>query len=773
MSHRNPRHPTRFFQAKQAPRLSRSLLAGIAASLLSAAGPTQALTETGESQFFEPMVVTATREGIALTDSPASVTIISEEQIEQRHAARIGDVLGEVPGLYMRSNTRSAQFPSSGQASISIRGVPRTTRTLVMIDGQPINNALSGGINVSSIMLDNVRRVEVVRGPYSALYGGNAMGGVINILTKTPVQREIQGKVEAGFGDATSSAGTILFRDRLDGGFSWSLVLGYRTSDGWPDSDYVIKTPTTGAGVIPVTGARPTTTPDNRAAAWVGLKGNRPWDQRNAELKMAQETAEFGTFTAGLSFAGYQVGYQPPQTFLANGAGQPVWSGNLAPGLPGGGRIALAETDFYTLTPSQEREWRGFVHWEKTLASGTRLAANISHSDHDFQFTQAGAGAGYESGPGEWTSQPNQRTDADFYIRWMASDTLWLTTGLAFGDQHLDRGTFAATLWRDFDTRTLQKTRGQGSSKSAAWFGQAEFALSDALKLHAGVRFDRFSTSGEVSQATAPAFLTQYPRRSESQVSPKLALVYVASKSLTLRASYGAGFRPPTLLDLYSRTAVPTNVAGVISINEPAPNLKAERISAWELGAEGKLPGDATLSAALFTQSLSDHIYRSRISATLTQSTNAGNARVDGFELSIRQPLFDKTLSLFANATQLIHYEVTENAAIPASVGKKLTDVPGVMFNAGLEFSRGAWSGSLAAALVGQIYGSGDDLNLNNIQGVYGSYDRRTVVNGKLAYRWSRQVSIALSVDNLFNRQYFDFYKQPGTTAVAEVIARF
>ena len=729
--------------------------------------------ENRDPQTIGPVVVTATRDGIAVSEAPASVTIINEEQIEQRRAARIGDVLGEVPGLYVRSNTRSAQFPSSGQASISIRGVPRTTRTLVMIDGQPINNALSGGINLSSIMFDNVRRVEIVRGPYSALYGGNAMGGVINILTKTPTQREIKGKIEAGFGDVSSSAGSIVFRDRLDNGFSWSLVLGYRSSGGWRDSDYVVKTLSTGAGAIAVTGARATTTTDNRPAAWVGVKGERPWDQRNAELKMTHDAGDAGVFTSGLAFAGYRVGYEPPESFLTNAAGQPVLTGSVATGLASSGRITLAESDFLTLTPSQERDWRGFVKWEQKLSSGTKLAANIGHMNHGFRFTQPGVDARYDSGPGDWTDQPNQRTDADFHVRWMASDVLWLTTGLAYNRQHLDRATYSSSAWRDFDSRTAQKSRGAGSSDTAAWFAQAEYIPISALTMHAGVRFDRFSTSGEVSQATSPVFSTFYSRRSEQQFSPKLALVYVASKTLTLRASYGSGFRPPTLLDLYSRTVLPTTVAGVFSVNEPSPDLKAERIRAYEIGLDAQLANQATLSAALFTQTLSDLIYRTRKSTTLTQSTNAGRARVEGFELTLRQPLFEKALTLFANATQLTRYELTENRALPESVGKKLTDVPGVMFNAGMELKYNAWSGSLVAAHVGPVFGSADDLNANTAQGVYGSYDRRTVVNAKLSYRWNSNLTIALSADNLLNRQYFDFFKQPGTTALAELVAKF
>ena len=751
--------------------------AGLLTSALFALGATggaAAQTSAGSSvEEVDRIVVTATRASIALSEAPASVTIVTAEQIEQRRSARIGDVLSEIPGLYMRSNTQSAQFPSSGQASIAIRGVPRTTRTLVMIDGQPINSAISGGIDLSSILLDNVSRIEVVRGPYSALYGGNAMGGVIHVLTKSATKREFQGKIEGGFGDVSSSAASLVYRDKLDNGLGISLALGYRNSGGWRDSDYLVKTTASGLGAVPVAGAIATTTTDNRAAAWLGFKGERPWDQRNAELKIVHDMREAGTLTAGVAFAGYRVGYRRPETFLRNAAGLAVFSGNLATALTGNAKVTLAETDFYTLTPSSERDWRGNLRWEQNLASGTRLVANLGYMDHNFRFTQPGAGAGFESGAGEWSDQPNQRTDADMHARWMASDRLWLTAGLAFNHQHLDRRTVPATMWRDYATHFGENFRGTGKSEIAAAFAQAEYVPLDALTLHFGARFDRFTTSGQVSQNTAPAFVTNYASRSEQQFNPKIAAVYSVSKTFTLRTSYGLGFRPPTLLDLYSRTVSPTTVAGVFSVNEPSPQLKAERIRAFEIGMDAEIPGGATLTASAFTQTLSDLIYRTRISTTLTQSTNAGRAKVNGIELGVRQPLFDKSLTVFANATRLTRYDVTQNTAIPASVGKRLTDVPGSMFNAGVEFSRAAWSGSAVVSRVSHVFGSGDDLNINTVQGVFGSYDARTVLNAKLAYRWDQRVTLGLSVNNLLNRQYFDFSKQPGTTALAEVVVKF
>ncbi|HEX4858866.1 MAG TPA: TonB-dependent receptor, partial [Usitatibacteraceae bacterium] len=286
-------------------------------------------------------------------------------------------------------------------------------------------------------------------------------------------------------------------------------------------------------------------------------------------------------------------------------------------------------------------------------------------------------------------------------------------------------------------------------------------------------RLDRFRTEGEVSQRTAPAFTTTYQSRSEQRFSPKLALVSRPDPEITLRASLGTGFRPPTLLDLYSRTVSPTTVAGVFSVNEPAPDLKAERIGAAEIGAEWRGRSGTTIAGALFSQSLTGLIYRSRKNPTLTQSVNAGRAKITGLELEARRRLADTPLVVFANLSMLARSEITENAALPASVGKKLTDVPARMANIGLEFNQGAWTGSLVARHVSHIYGSGDDLNANVVERVFGSYDARTTVSAKLAWHVTPYIQLALAVDNLANRQYFDFFKQPGTSAFAEIALRY
>ena len=249
--------------------------------------------------------------------------------------------------------------------------------------------------------------------------------------------------------------------------------------------------------------------------------------------------------------------------------------------------------------------------------------------------------------------------------------------------------------------------------------------------------------------------------------------MFTLHPTTTLRVSWGTGFRPPTLLDLYSRTVSPGNVAGTVVVTDAAPGLKPERVQAAEIGIESRLAAGTQISVAAFAQTLTDLIYRNRVSALLNQTTNAGEAQVNGIEASVRQPVWGNRLAVFASATHLFRYDITSNAAIPASVGRVLTDVPQVIYSAGVEGGRGPWSGSLVVRHVGHVYASSDDLNANNAQGVFGSYDEYTVANAKLAYRFSPRVQLSVAVDNLFNAQYFALQKQPGLTGFAELTLRY
>src|SRR5690606_6784338 len=142
-----------------------------------AALPAQAeeTLETGE------LLISGGIEPIPTKEVAASYTIITSEEIEKFQYRNLTDALKSVPGLHVvESGARGSLTP------VFTRGA-NSNQTLVLVNGMPINDPSSpgGAANLAGVPLDNVARIEVVRGPQSALYGSQAIGGVVNIITKT------------------------------------------------------------------------------------------------------------------------------------------------------------------------------------------------------------------------------------------------------------------------------------------------------------------------------------------------------------------------------------------------------------------------------------------------------------------------------------------------------------------------------------------------------------------------------------------------------------
>jgi vitamin B12 transporter len=129
-----------------------------------------------------PVVVTATRSALATERAPASVSVITGEQLRQQGITSVADALRQVPGLTL------AQTGSYGAAtSLFIRG-GESKYTKVLVDGIPVNEA-GGAFDFASLTTDNIDRIEIVRGPTSVLYGSDAMAGVVQLFTRPGAAR--------------------------------------------------------------------------------------------------------------------------------------------------------------------------------------------------------------------------------------------------------------------------------------------------------------------------------------------------------------------------------------------------------------------------------------------------------------------------------------------------------------------------------------------------------------------------------------------------------
>ena len=179
------------------------------------------------------VVVTATRTEIEISDVPQSVSVITKEEIMNSPDRTIPEVIQRAAGVLITNNG-----PIGSLTSANIRG-SEAGQVLIMIDGRRINDAQNAQFDLSNLPLtkDEIERIEVLRGGASALYGADAMGGVINIITKAPTQ-EPYARVSSSFGRFGTQEYSLSHRWK-PGPLGYSLFASRTRSDGYrPNSDY-------------------------------------------------------------------------------------------------------------------------------------------------------------------------------------------------------------------------------------------------------------------------------------------------------------------------------------------------------------------------------------------------------------------------------------------------------------------------------------------------------------------------------------------------------
>ncbi len=171
-------------------------------------------TTASSATVLEKITVTATRVPTPLSDVIADLSVIDREQIEQAGQLSLRDLLGQQAGVQFSSN---GSYRSS--TGVFLRGAS-TSQTIVLIDGVRVGSATSGGAPFENMPLDSIERIEILRGAASALYGPDAVGGVIQIITRAPTKGLRMG-ASAGLG----SDGQKKFGASLSG---TAGMVGYR-----------------------------------------------------------------------------------------------------------------------------------------------------------------------------------------------------------------------------------------------------------------------------------------------------------------------------------------------------------------------------------------------------------------------------------------------------------------------------------------------------------------------------------------------------------------
>jgi outer membrane cobalamin receptor len=468
----------------------------------------------------ENVVVTATAVPEEEPGIGAATTVIPREQIEAGGYRTVAEVLRLVPGLDL--------VRSGGDGAVTfaeLRG-GNSTQTLVLVDGQRLNSPFFPGYDLSGLTTENVERIEIARGPFSALYGSDALGGVIQIFTRRPAP---------GFsGTATLEAGSAGQRGGwLYGGFGSGTFTG--------------------------------------AAAYrdIRIEGDRPnsdWRARNGSARIEASAGELARLAVEAAVDDSRVGVPGP----VGGETPHARYGTREE------RIALP----VTLRPAEGHEMTVLV---------ADVVGKPTFDDPDSQFSSETRARSLQARIADaWTSGSNRLTGFASWERGTVDDRS--NFGVNLDGQH-------TTIW------------GAGLEDSVQ--------VAARITVTAGVRYDRHSQFGRAW-------------------SPRATLAWVSAARLwKLRVSGGSAFRAPTVGELYYP----------FSGN---PDLKPERSTAWEIGAERYL-GSGRLEASLFWNDYRDLIVYdfSRLA-----NFNVGRARTRGVEVAWREEV-SRSVAVDAGYTYL------------------------------------------------------------------------------------------------------------------------
>jgi vitamin B12 transporter len=413
----------------------------------------------------EPVIVTATKVETPQREVGAAVTVITEDDVRTYNYSGIEEALRNVPGVEIQ---RSGSLGKT--TSLKIRGAG-AQQVIVLVDGMRVSSPTLGTTELSDLTLDGIDRIEIVRGPQSTLYGADAIGGVVNIITKKG-QGPIQGSlwVEGG------SYGTVREQANVQGsygGFNFNLSGSRYDTGGHFNND------------------------DSALTSFNGRIGyDFPW---KGELSV---TGRYTKLDLGLPvFSTF-----PTTVFDPNARSQ-------------------SETYFYTATYKQPvLDW-----WDVSLRYG-----------------QWWNNAGFQNRPppGTFTTISQidtRRQETEVLSSFRIGSWNVLTAGYENrAEQGVNRGAFSAAL------------------ETNSGYLQDEVRILDRLFITGGLRYDANDTFG-------------------SELTPRVSAALVIKETGTkLRASWGKGFRTPTINDLF--------FPGFGN-----PNLQPEHSESYDAGLDQKL----------------------------------------------------------------------------------------------------------------------------------------------------------------------------------------
>jgi len=565
----------------------------------------------------DEVTVTPTRSEQQLGTIPASVSVIRQQDIQQRPALVPDDLLRQLPefSLFRRSSSVSAHPTTQG---VSLRGIGPSgvSRSLVLLDGVPFNDAFGGWVYWTALPMESAERIEVVNGASSSLYGSYAMGGVLNVVTRPPARRTVDAKLQYG----SRQSPKIDFRaSDVWGKVGVSIDASAFDTDGYANVLESLRGPvdTKVAVQFGHVTLKADYNPSDRVHAFVRTGYFREERHNGKITTVGPLTEELNDTTWTFTSGGVRVRLPDASSLQATVfVDNKTFDSNFlaipdATGARRIGRLSLNQT-----VPTDAVG--GMVQWTRALGATHVLTAG---------------------------------TD----LRWVDGDSI---------EDAFDAVTGA--------TKTLHRVAG-GTQRSLGIFVQDVFTPITDLTVTASARLDRWRNydahNTETILATGAVSDPVLPDKEDSVISPRLGALYRVHERLSVWGDIASGFRAPTLNELYRRFSV----GAVVTLANPT--LGPERLVGGELGVNVIAARDVTWRTTWFDNRVKDPVANVTITPpNLQQRQNLGRTRIWGIQTDVEYRI-NQTLRL-GGAYIYDVARVRENPANPALVGLYLPQVP-------------------------------------------------------------------------------------------------
>lgn len=538
----------------------------------------------------------------SLSKAPSVVTVLTREDFRATGAVNLAEILQGVPGIYVRSNLFGFR------PHITFRGAD-SNQTLLMLNGEPVRDLVwSSGIFWRGLPVSMIERVEIIRGPGSALFGSDASAGAINIITRSAGRID---RTEAGVRAGSFDSQGVWARHGWEWG-AWDLgmTLDLTRTDG--HAPRIVRDAQSASDATWGTGV--SHAPDRARYGWQGR--DLHFSAAREHWRLLADYSGVADVEIGLTGAGVLDPATQGQhdrfdlgLFYANPNYAPDWGVNA--------EVRHHRLEYSSGNGFQERP-PGYAN-----ASGLYPDGWINR----IRSTESGWGMEL-SGSYDGIRRHALRVGAGFNTRSLISVEQQVNFGTGPDGNPIPAGSplldLTDTPWVFVPekTRTIQYL-----------FVQDIWTLAHDWELTAGARYDHYSDFGDT-------------------INPRAALVWQSTDRLSTKLMYGRAFRAPSFLQLHART----------SANIPNPDLQPETSSTWDLSMTYTAARNLKLAMTLYRFEQSDLIAAN--AATGYQFRNLGQRTSRGGEWEMQWQA-NPALRLSGNYSRIWEEAATFPASLP------------------------------------------------------------------------------------------------------------